>query len=75
LWENTKEEISGRTEIFGNIAHRFNTYQARFRATNSKAVILEINSIQFIKTQGPWPAVSIVWNDQQEDRPIPEKYR
>jgi hypothetical protein len=70
-----EEEISGRTEIFGNIAHRFSTYQARFPAANSEAVILGINSIQFIKTGGVWQVVSIIWNDRKEDRPLPEKYR
>jgi hypothetical protein len=69
-----EEEITGRTDIFANIAHRFSTYQARVRAGDSEAVILGINSIQFIKTQGVWRVVSIVWNDQKEDRPIPEKY-
>jgi hypothetical protein len=71
----TEEEISRRTEIFGNIAHRFSTYRARIQAGDSESVILGINSIQFIKTQGAWQVVSIIWNDQKEDRPIPEKYR
>jgi hypothetical protein len=69
-----EEEITGRTEIFGNIAHRFSSYQARVQAGDSEAVILGINSIQFLKTGGVWRVVSIVWNDQKEDRPIPEKY-
>ena len=69
-----EEEITGRTDIFANIAHRFSTYQARVRAGDSEAVILGINSIQFIKTGGAWRVVSIVWNDQKEDLPIPEKY-
>lgn len=69
-----EEEITGRTEIFSNIAHRFSTYQARIQAGDSEAVILGINSIQFIKTGGAWRVVSIVWNDQKEDLPIPKKY-
>ena len=69
-----EEEISGRTELFGSIAHRFSTYQARVQAGDSEAVILGINSIQFIKTGGAWRVVSIIWNDQKEDLPIPEKY-
>ena len=69
-----EEEISDQTELFGSVAHRFSTYQARFRAGQSEAVIQGINSIQFIKTGGAWRVVSIIWNDQKEDLPIPEKY-
>ena len=69
-----EEEISAQTDLFGSVAHRFSTYQARFRAGQSEAVILGINSIQFIKTGGAWRVVSIIWNDQKEDLPIPEKY-
>jgi hypothetical protein len=69
-----EEELSEQTELFGSVAHRFSTYQARFRAGPSEAVIQGINSIQFIKTGGAWRVVSIIWNDQKEDFPIPEKY-
>ena len=69
-----EEEITSRTELFGAIAHRFSTYQARVQEGDSEAVIQGINSIQFIKTGGAWRVVSIIWNDQKEDLPIPEKY-
>ena len=69
-----EEEITDRTELFGAIAHRFSTYQARFRGEPAEAVIQGINSIQFIKTGGAWRVVSIVWNDEAEGRPIPEEY-
>jgi hypothetical protein len=69
-----EEEIIDRTELFGAIAHRFSTYQARFRGEPAEAVIQGINSIQFIKTGGAWRVVSIIWNDQQEDRPLPAEY-
>ena len=69
-----EEEITDRTELFGAIAHRFSTYQARFRGEPAEAVIQGINSIQFIKTGGVWRVVSIIWNDEAEGRPIPEEY-
>jgi hypothetical protein len=69
-----EEEITDRTELFGAVAHRFSTYQARFRGEDSAAVIQGINSIQFIKTGGAWRVVSIIWNDQKEGLPIPEQY-
>jgi hypothetical protein len=69
-----EEEITDRTELFGAIAHRFSTYQARFRGEPAEALVQGINSIQFIKTGGVWRVVSIIWNDRQEGRPLPEEY-
>jgi hypothetical protein len=69
-----EEEITERTDLFGAIAQRFSTYQARFRGEPGEAVIQGINSIQFIKTGGSWRVASILWNDEAEGRPIPEEY-
>jgi hypothetical protein len=69
-----EEEITDRTELFGTVAHRFSTYQARLRGRQSDAVIQGINSIQFLKTGGSWRVVSILWNDEGERRPIPQVY-
>ena len=67
-------EISNRTEVFGKIAHRFSTYEAKFDLNASEPFCLGINSIQFIKINHSWLVSSMVWNDQIEDRKIPEKY-
>jgi hypothetical protein len=69
-----EEELAERTELFGAIAQRFSTYQARFRGEPGEAVIQGINGIQFIRTGGVWRVVSIIWNDETEGRPIPEEY-
>ncbi len=60
-------EISGKTDIFGNIAHRFSTYQAIPPKRG-------INSIQLLKAGGRWRITSIIWNDETDRFPIPEKY-
>jgi hypothetical protein len=69
-----EEEITDRTELFGNVAHRFSTYQARIRGGKTDAVLQGINSLQFLKTGGSWRVASILWNDEAEGRPIPEEY-
>jgi len=60
-------EIAQKTEIFGKIAHRFSTYQA-------KPYKRGINSIQLLKTENRWLVTSLIWNDEQMDLPIPKKY-
>jgi hypothetical protein len=69
-----EEEITDRTELFGNVAHRFSTYQARFRGEPAEAVVRGINSIQFLKTENVWRVASILWNDETEGRPLPPEY-
>lgn len=67
-------EISSRTELFGRIAHRFSTYEAKFNLGTSEQLAIGINSIQLIKTKGSWLVTSIVWNDETENRKIPKRY-
>jgi hypothetical protein len=67
-------ELSSRTDVFGKIAHRFSTYEAKFDLSMSEPFCIGINSIQFIKINDSWFVSSMVWNDQTEDRIIPEKY-
>ncbi len=60
-------EISHKTEIFGKIAHRFSTYEARPYKRG-------INSIQLMKVSDQWLVTSLIWNDEDSDFPIPETY-
>lgn len=69
-----EREIAGRTELFGTVAHRLSTYEARFRTADGDFPVRGINSIQYLKTDNSWRVVSILWNDEAEGRPIPEAY-
>jgi hypothetical protein len=60
-------EIAQKTEIFGKIAHRFSTYEA-------KPYKRGINSIQLLQTENKWLVTSLIWNDEQADLSIPKKY-
>lgn len=60
-------EIAQKTEIFGKIAHRFSTYEA-------KPYKRGINSIQLLQTGNKWLVTSLIWNDEQANLPIPGKY-
>ncbi len=68
-----EKEIKHKTEIYGKIAHRFSTYEARFDI-NSQPIAIGINSIQFLKIDDNWKVSCMVWNNQTEDMPIPGDY-
>ena len=67
-------ELKHETEIFGNVAHRFSTYQAEITTGGNTYKIMGINSIQFIKTMEGWKVSSIAWNDEDDTLKIPAQY-
>lgn len=67
-------EIHRTEESFGNIVHAFSTYEAVFITPDSNSKTRGINSIQFMKTENKWKIVSIIWFDENENHPIPQKY-
>jgi len=70
----SEREVAERTELFGKVAHRFSTYEARFDPNDPEPLSIGINSIQLVKVGGSWLVSSLVWNDEAEDRKMPEKY-
>ena len=67
-------ELKHITEIFGKIAHRFSTYEAKFDLTEDEPFAIGINSIQFINIDDKWKISSIIWNNQTDDLIIPDRY-
>ncbi|KUG07366.1 nuclear transport factor 2 family protein [Solirubrum puertoriconensis] len=68
-------EVKHTTEVFGKVAHRFSTYEARFTPGSVEPDIVGINSIQFVHADGRWQVSSIAWNDQTPERTLPEQYQ
>ena len=69
-----EKELWNRTELFGKIAHRVSTYEARLDPSDPEPFSLGINSIQFINIDNFWRINSIIWYDQTENFLIPKKY-
>jgi hypothetical protein len=63
------------TDLFGSIAQRFSTYEARFDRNAKEPFAVGINSIQLIETGGSWKVASLVWNNQTDEMKIPAVYR
>lgn len=67
-------EISRKTHIFGSIAQVFTTYKKGINTKNPKSMVRGINSIQLFHDGQRWWISSILWQDETEDNPIPQKY-
>jgi hypothetical protein len=65
--------VANRVETFGSIAHVFSTYESR-RAPGEKPFARGINSFQLVKEHGVWKVMTILWDSERADSPIPEKY-
>ena len=66
--------VAKRIERFGNIAHVFSMYEARHAPTDAKPFKRGINSIQLFNDGYRWWVVSVLWDNEREDNPIPEEY-
>lgn len=58
-------ELSEKTEMFGNIAHRFSPYSKR-GATNSGEINTRgVISTQFVRTPSGWRISAMAWDDER----------
>lgn len=70
-----EREIHRVTEQFGDVVHAFSTYESRRTADPAEAPFARgINSIQLLRDGGRWWVVSIYWQPERQDSPIPAKY-
>jgi hypothetical protein len=69
-----EKEAASRTEMFGQIAHVFSTYESRRAPDDPKPFQRGINSIQLMNDGSRWWVVTIFWQGEDEKTPVPEKY-
>jgi hypothetical protein len=69
-----EREIARRSERFGNIVHAFSTYESRRAASDPQPFMRGINSIQLWFDDKRWWVVSIFWEGERPDNPIPARY-
>ncbi len=68
-----EEELSERTEIFGNIAHRFCLYFKSGVMSGEAFETRGMKTIQFVKTPNGWKMSSVAWDDEREGLVIPDE--
>ena len=67
-------EIARQTDVFGNIAHLMSTYEARYAQDDPEPFRRGINSIQLFYDGSRWWIMNMLWDNEREDNPLPEKY-
>ncbi len=69
-----EKEIARRVEQFGQIAHVWSTYESRHDPSDAEPFMRGINSIQLFNDGKRWWILSIYWQHENAQHPIPEKY-
>lgn len=69
-----ERESHRTTERFGDIAQVFSTYESRYAITDAKPFERGINSFQLMFDGHRWWVVTIYWQGERPDRPIPKQY-
>lgn len=69
-----EREISRTGEQFGAMTHAFSTYESRRAAADEKPFARGINSIQLFNDGTRWWIVTVYWDAERADNPIPAKF-
>jgi hypothetical protein len=69
-----EKEIGRKTDKYGSVVHIFSTYDSKRKLEEEKPFMRGINSIQLWNDGKRWWIVSVFWQSETSDNPIPEKY-
>jgi hypothetical protein len=67
-------EVARRVEQFGRIAHVWSTYESRHDLTDAEPFMRGINSIQLFYDGTRWWILSVYWQHESEQHPLPRHY-
>jgi len=70
FWEM---EVMRHMDRFGNLIQAFSTYEARSSA-DGPSIARGINSIQLVFHDKRWWIVSVMWDNESRDNPIPGEF-
>lgn len=70
----SEAELSEKTEIFGNVAQRFNAYAKSGTLKGIPFSARGMISIQFVKTPAGWRMSSMAWDDERPGLAIPAEF-
>jgi len=66
------EREVARSEVrYGALLHAFSTYESRHSADEAKPFARGVNSIQLFNDGSQWRIVTIYWDSEGPDRPLP----
>jgi len=67
-------ELARRTESFGNITHVWSTFESRRGSADADPYIRGVYSAQLLKDGERWWLLSLSWDMETEDNPLPDRY-
>ena len=69
-----EREVARRVETFGQVTHVFSTYESRRAEDDPEPFSRGINSIQLVHDGERFRVVTILWDAERPDNPIPPHY-
>jgi hypothetical protein len=66
--------IAHKIETYSNIAHVWSTYESRRTPDDAAPFARGINSFQFVRQANRWWVLTIFWDAERADNPIPQNY-
>ncbi len=69
-----EREIARKSERYGNIMHIFSTYESRHDAKDPQPFARGINSFQLFYDGARWWVVTIYWQEESHDVPLPKEF-
>ena len=69
-----EREIARRVEQYGNIVHVFSTYESRHKLDDKTPFARGINSFQLYNDGKRWWILTIFWQGETPENPIPKQY-
>ena len=67
-------QIASRVERFGCVAHVWSTYDSRRAPDDAEPFARGINSIQLYHDGPRWWVVTVFWDSERANNPIPDQY-
>jgi hypothetical protein len=69
-----EREIARHVDMYGNIAQVFSTYASFHKMDDKEPFMRGINSFQLLNDGKRWWVVTIYWQQESAENPIPKRY-
>jgi hypothetical protein len=68
-----EKEVVCKTHRFGDMIHAFSTYECR-TSPEAAPFARGINGIQLLFREGRWWIVTVMWDNESKENPVPEEF-
>jgi ribosomal-protein-serine acetyltransferase len=69
-----EREAGRKTDVYGAVAHVFSAYELRSLESDRRVIGRGINSIQLLRDHDRWWILSVAWDSERPDNPIPRDF-